>query len=233
MAIATAYPGRSGDGAGTPGRSGSDGSAYVLPISNKEMFAADEGTYFTAITPTPGTGIIGHAAPTTFDEAKPFIVLYNSGTLRIYPQFLRLHSTVVSTAGTLTQFTITSDVGNGRSSAGTAMTISPSRIGTAVASGAVAYIGAVVGPAVTGARVIHDHIVFRGTIDVVHDVYEIVFGGLGGGTSTASRVATVMDASRTTAPVVIEPGNSLRIVQWSASQSTGPTLQACLGFIAR
>lgn len=233
MAIATEYPGRTGDGAGVPSRAGSDLSSYVLPISNKEMFAADEGTYFTAITPTPGTGIIGHAAPTTFDETKPIITLFNGGSRRIYPQFLRLHVTVVSTAAVRVQYTITTDVGNRRASAGTAMTISRARLGSTAATAAVGFVGAVVASAATGSRVIHDHIVFRGTIDVVEDVYEIVFGGLGGGNSTASRVATVLDASRTTSPVVIEPGNTMCIHQWSASQSTGPTVEVALGFIER
>ena len=43
----------------------------VLVAGQGREMLADEGSYFTAITPTSGTGIIGHAAPTTFDEAKP------------------------------------------------------------------------------------------------------------------------------------------------------------------
>ena len=235
MAIARDLPSAGADGPSvvTPSRTGTYGEAYASVVTNKELFTADEGSYFTAITPTPGTGIIGHAAPTTFDEAKPYIVLYNSGTKRIYPQFLRLYNTVVSVGDTRVQFTITTDVGNRRSSAGTALTISKSRLGASASSGAVGFVGAVIGTAATGARVIHDNIVFRGTIDVVEDCYEIVFGGLGGGNSTASRVATVMDASRTTAPIVVEPGNSLCIVQWAGSQSTGPTYAVTLGFIER
>jgi hypothetical protein len=233
MAIARDLPGTNADGAGTPARAGTYSEAYVLPITGKEMFSADEGTYFTAISPTPGTGIIGHAAPTTFDEAKPYLVLYNGGSRRIYPQFLRLHETVASVGGVIVQVTITSDVGNRRSSAGTAMTVSKSRLAGAVSSGAVVHQGAVIGTAATGARIIHDHIVFRNTIDIIGDTYEINFGGAGGGSTSTSRVATVADGSRTAAPVVIEPGNSLCITQWVASQSTGPTWIATLGFIER
>jgi len=236
MAYQRDLPSANADGstAVSPTRTGTYNEAYVLPLSNKELYAADEGAYFTAITPTPGTGIIGHAAPTTFDEAKPYIVVYNGSTKRLYPQFLRLHNTVVSVGGTRVQFTITTDDGNRRASAGTAMTVSQANLGSSQsASGVVAHIGAVVGTAATGARIIHDHIVFRGTIDVVEDVYEIVFGGLGQGNATAARPATVVDASRTTSPVVVMPGDSLCIVQWQAAQSTGPTYQACLGFILR
>ena len=235
MAIARDLPTLSADGTSaiTPTRTGSYGEAYANVISNKELFTADEGSYYTAITPTPGTGIIGHAAPTTFDEAKPYIVLFNGGTKRIYPQFLRLYETVASVGGAIAQFTITSDVGNRRSSAGTAMTISKARLGASASSAAVGFVGAVVGTAATGARVIHDHIVFRGTIDIIQDCYEIVFGGLGGGNSNSSRAATVMDASRTAAPLVIEPGNSLCVTQWVTGQSTGPTFMVTLGYIER
>jgi len=234
MAIARDLPGTSADSsAGTPARAGMYSEAYVLPLTGKELFTADEGSYFTAISATPGTGIIGHAAPTSFDEAKPYLVLYNGGTKRIYPQFLRLHETVASVGGAIVQVTITTDVGNRRSSAGTAMTISKARLGGSLSSGAVAFQGAVIGTAATGARVIHDHVVFRSTIDIIGDDYEIVFGGLGGGTMTGSRVATVADFSRTVGPVVVEPGNSLCITQWVAAQSTGPTWIATLGFIER
>ena len=233
MAVARDLPGTNADGAGVPARAGRYMESVVAPLTGKELFTADEGSYFTAISATPGTGVIGHAAPTTFDEAKPYLVLYNGGSNRIYPQFLRLHETVASVGGAIVQVTITTDVGNRRASAGTAMTVSKSRLGGSLSSGAVVYQGAVVGTAATGARVIHDHIVFRSTIDIIGDDYEIVFGGLGGGTSTGSRVATVADFSRTTAPIVVEPGNSLCITQWVSAQSTGPTWIATLGFIER
>lgn len=235
MTTAIELPGTNADGAAnTPSRAGKYNEAYVLPLTGKELYSADEGSYFTAITPTPGTGIIGHAAATTFDEAKPYIVVYNGSTKRVYPQFLRLHCTVVGIGHTRVQFTVTTDDGNRRSSAGTQMTINSANLGAAAtASGLTAYIGAVVGTAATGARLIHDHIVVRGTIEVVEDVYEIVWGGPGGGTSTASRVATVGDFSRSSAPLVIMPGDSMCITQWAAAQSTGTTYQACLGMIVR
>jgi hypothetical protein len=233
MSVARDVPGTNPDGAGVPARADQYLGAFVSPITGKEWLSADEGSYFQAISPTPGTGIIGHAAPTTFDEAKPYLVLYNSGSRRIYPQFLRLHETVASVGGVIVQVTITSDVGNRRSSAGTAMTVSKARLAGSVSSGAVVYQGAVVGTAATGARVIHDHVVFRNTIDIIGDTYEIVFGGPGTGSMSGSRVATVADGVRTTGPLVIEPGNSLCITQWVASQSTGPTWIATLGFIER
>lgn len=235
MSVARDLPTLTSDSANaaTPTRAGSYGEAYTLPISGKELFAADEGSYYTAITPTPGTGIIGHAAPTTFDEAKPYIVVYNAGSKRIYPQFLQLHCTVVGVGHTRVQMTVTVDDGNRRSSAGTAMTVANVNSGSALTTGAVATIGAVVGTAATAARRIHSHVVFRGTIEVVEDVFELNFGGAGSGSQTGSRVTTVGDFSRTVAPLVIAPGDSLCITLWAGSMSTGPTFQATLGWIER
>lgn len=220
-----------GSGAGT--RAGRYSEGYVLAVGGKETWLGDEGSYFTARTPTPGTGIIGHPAPTTFDETKPMLLVYNGGVNRIYPQFLRLHETVVSTAATRTQFTIAVDQGNRLSSGGTALTTQNVNMDSVIASQATCTTGAVVAIAATASRRIIDHIVFRGTIDVVEDVYEIVFGGSDGSQQGGSRVATVQDFSKMTAPVVIGPGQSLLVHQWSASVSTGPTLQVTLGYVER
>lgn len=220
---------------GGPSRAGRYGDGYVMPVTGaKDWVAADEGSYFMAISPTPGTGVIGHAAPTTFDETKPYLLIYNGSQFRLYPQFLRLHTTVVSVAAVRVQYTVVVDGTNRYSSAGTAMTINNTNMDSNVSSsGVLAYQGAVVASAASATRRVLDHIVFRGTIDVVEDVYTITFGAGDGLGNASSRVATVVDSSRSTAPVVIGPGHSLLIHQWSGSQSTGPTMQAALGFILR
>lgn len=219
---------------GPPSRSGRYSEAYVNPITGKEMFAGDEGSFFMAITPTPGTGIIGHAAPTTFDETKPYLHVYNGSSFRLYPQFLRLHDTVVSVGGARVQFTVVVDNVNRYSSGGTALTINNVNMdSTNSASNVSAFVGAVTATAASASRRVLDHIVFRGTIDVVEDVYSITFGSGDGQMPGSSRAATVEDAGRVTAPVVIGPGHSLLIHQWAAAQSTGPTFQVALGFILR
>lgn len=218
---------------GPPNRAGRYGEAYALPLGNKETYAGDEGSYFTAITPTPGTGIIGHAAPTTFDETKPYLLLYNGGQNRIYPQFLRFHETVVSTAATRVQFTIAVDQGNRYSSGGTALTKNNVNMDSVVSTQATITVGAVIASAASSSRRVLDHLVYRGTIDVVEDIYEIVFGASDGAGMGGSRVATVGDFARMTAPVVVGPGQSLLVHQWAGSQSTGPTFQVTLGYIER
>lgn len=218
---------------GGPTRAGRYGEGYGVQLTSKEVFVGDEGSYFMAITPTPGTGIIGHAAPTTFDETKPYLLLYNGGQNRIYPQFLRLHDTVVSAGGTRMQMTIAVDQGNRYSSGGTALTRNNVNMDSIVTTQATINVGAVTAIAASASRRVLDHIVFRGTVDVVEDVFEINFGASDGPGQGGSRAATVQDMARMTAPVVVGPGQSLLIHQWQAAQSTGPTFQVALGYIER
>ena len=234
MAIVTALPARSADDTSSvPSRAAADRSAYVAPISNKELYSADEGSYFMGLTPTPGTGVIGAASMTAFVTTTPIMVVYNGDTTkRLYPQFLNLYETVVSTSGARVQFTFYTDSANRYVSGGTALTISSTNSGGAANSTTAIHVGAVTASAAS-AQVLIDHVVFRGTIDVVEDCYEFVFGGVGGGNASASRVTTVQDFSRTLPPVCIMPGHSLCIYQWAASQANAPTYEYRFGFMLR
>lgn len=217
---------------GGPSRAGKYSEAYTQGISHKELFSADEGSYFVAISATPGTGVIGHAAPTTFDETKPYLLVYNGTTdKRIALQYLRFHETVVSTGATRTQWTFTIDEGNRLSSAGTAATINNVNMASANTSGAAIKHGAPVATAASSSRRVLGHYSLRGSIDVVEDNLEFVFGGLGGQNVLAP--ATVMAVTVNIPPVIIGPGQSFMAYQWSTSQSAAPTLEMVLGFIER
>lgn len=215
-------------------RADSYGQLITSPISAKEYFSVSEGSHFVAVTPTPGTGIIGHAAPTTFDEAKPYLVIFNGHASKtLYPQFLHLHETVASAGGARVQFTITTDTGNRRSSAGTALTVASTNTSVTNDATTVAYIGAVIGTAATSARRIIANVVFRGTIDIIEDDYQIVWGAPDGVGNSSSRVATVAEVSRVVPPMGIGPNSSMCITQWAAAQSTGPTFEAYFSYLLR
>lgn len=222
------------DGQPATPRLGPYGEQWTFPLSNKEWGAAAEGSYFTAISPTPGTGILGHAAPTTFDQTKPYLLVYNGSSKNLYPQFLRLHDTVVSVGDSRVQFTITRDVGNLFSSGGTAATVNStnSDFATPGSSGVIVTQGAVVCSAATAQVGVLGNYCLRGTIDVVEDTYTLVFGGADSFV-TGSRVATVMDIAQPVAPTVIGPGKCLKVHTWAGSMSTGPTYEMVFGFILR
>jgi hypothetical protein len=218
----------------SPTRTDQYGGAYVQPITDKEWPTADEGSHYVAISPTAGTGIIGHAAPTTFDETKAYFFVFNNGTNRIYPQMLHLHDTVASAGGARVQFTMITDFSNRFSSGGTSITtINNMNTLSTRASGAVIYQGAVVLSAAGASRRLLGNYCFRGTIDIIEDDYQFVWGSGDGTGPNASRPATVMDASRVLPPVVIGPGHCMALHQWAASQSTGPTFEMVFTWIER
>lgn len=235
MANARALPTPSPDGTTVvnPSRTGTYGEAYVLPISNKELYSADEGSYNVALTPTPGTGIIGTVSIASITDVSPTAVFYNSSTTkRIYPQFLNLHETVVSTSGSRVQFTFYLDNVNRWTSGGTALTNGNTNSSVSADTSLVAHVGGIVSPAAS-AKVLVAHVVFRGTIDVVEDQYEFVFGSHGGGTITGPQAVTVQHFSATLPPICIAPGHSLVMHQWAASQANAPTYEYNLGYIVR
>ena len=207
---------------------------YTYPITNKEMAYADEGSYYVAITPTAGTGIIGHAAPTTFDETKPYMSIYNASTTnRLYPQFVTFYETAASVGGTRMQFTLATDTGDRRSSGGTAAVVNNVNQDSSNLSSATIFVGAVTAAAATGSRRLLGNYPFRGTIDIIEDSYTLVFGAPNGGHGSNSRVATVADSVRMLPPVCIGPLQSMLIHQWAASQTTGPTWEVVMGFVSR
>lgn len=238
MAIARSLPTRNSDAstATNPSRAGSYLEAYALSLTSKEYGFADEGSYFVGITPTSGTGVIGHAAPTTFDQTKPYLLLYNSSTTKsIYPQFVMFNETVASVGGTVMRFVPVIDNTNRYSSAGTALTVNNANGASSTATVATTAIcGAVVASAATAAARNYGDIVFRGTtIDIIGDHYTIVFGAPSSNGGASSKVATLIDSSRVAPPLVVGPGQSFLLHQWAASQSTGPTFQVLMGWVER
>lgn len=241
MAIARELPtaNQSSTAVATPSRTGRYSEAYVTAITNKEMFAADEGSHYVAVNPTMGTGIIGHAAPTTFDEAKALIVIFNNNTaasgICIYPQSILLDVTVVGAGATRDQFSFTLDNGNRVSSAGTALTKANVNMNSGLTSSSVVTFGAVVSTAATAARRLLGNYVIRGAnIEVVWDQFEFIFGTPGGSTGGLLTPTTVAaHFTRYMPPVVIGPQQSLCVHQWATSQSSGITFEPVIGYIER
>lgn len=90
-----------GSTAGIYQRGGRYGEAQVLSIIPTKHVLADEGSYFTAQNPTPGTGVALNAAVTAFSDTNGFIVIKNNalaGGQRLYLDSLRLILTAATTA---------------------------------------------------------------------------------------------------------------------------------------
>lgn len=235
MAIANQKPQPLADGQqdAAPGRRGRYGEEYVIPVSTGRHNLAEEGSYFSFITPTPGTGIIDGAV-TTFVETTPSLVIYNGTGSQLVMDFIRETCTVAPIGGTRVRRTITIDNGNRYTSGGTALTVSNTNSKSALsASGVTAYTGALVATAASASRRIIADPIFRwATIGIVGDIYETVFGQQGA-TPSHTPIATIATFVKNVPPCVIGAGDSLVIVQWEGSQSTAPTVAIEGGFWLR
>ena len=201
---------------------------------------ADAGNYFFAMTPTPGTGIISGGSVQAFTETTPYLVLYNGnvgGGPNIYPMFMRTHVTVVgATAGVALFYTFTLDTGNRYTSGGTALTIANTNMANANSSLATINVGAITASAASGSRRVVEHVKVKDTVvPVVHDTIVFTWGSPSGTptSSVAGNSTTPTYTSVSLCPMVIGPGQSMVVVRWGASNTTGETNEFQLGFIEK
>lgn len=216
-----------------PGRRGPYGEGWTMPVSTGRHNLAVEGSYFSFVTPTPGTGIVAGVV-TTFVETTPSLVIYNATPYDLVMDFIRETCTVAPVGGTRVRRTITIDDGNRYSSGGTALTVNNTNMDSSLSSnGVTAYTGVITAAAASASRRIVADPIFRwATIGIVGDIYETVFGQ-SGATPSHPPIATVSTFVKNVPPVVLGTGDSLVIVQWEASQSTAPTVAIEGGFWLR
>ena len=211
---------------------------YGFGVKNHRF--AQSGRYFMATNPTPGTGLISGAV-TSLADTTPYILVRNNNSvasgINIYPDFLRLHVTVVGIGHTSPKLTVKLDTGQTTTrytSGGTAITPISTGNGAATlaATGALIYFGAITAAA-AGAAVLIDTFQLKTAIEVVNDTWAVDFGS-----PTHSVKSALADNSTTishgyfgTAPICIGPQQHLTIHLWAASMSTGVTLQPSFGYI--
>ena len=218
----------------SPRRSGY-GEDYVISLDPRVY--ADEGSYRVLRNATPGTGVAGHAAPTTHDTQKAYIMLRNgeeavADALRFYLDYIKLVVTAAGTNGTLNYATHTIDNGRGYTSGGADLIeVDPNMASNAKSILNLAKVGAVVpSEANTDAARIVAHQALRTVIPVVGD--EILFKfGTEVGSGAAVPLEGVLQLSRVIhcPPIVLGPGNSYHLVLWRASQSGAASYEVEIG----
>ncbi len=215
----------------------------VAPLVGRDTGLADAGAVFVATMPTPGTGTVGFATPTTFaiGELNPFLFLYNGGNLNIYPLYARFNVTVVDTTGTLPYLACFVDQGIRGNVTGTAMTVQNTNIGSqltvggnspgsnpsAAKSGAQVTAGLNVLTAATPQRRVVGNAKIRATTPVVSDQYGLSFGSPDPVVAGAAIDGTAaLDRCVNFPAIVIGPGQCFGIVYWKAAITVGITLEA-------
>lgn len=199
---------------------------------------ADLGFFYVGVSPTIGTGNIGTASVQAFTETTPILILYNAGTLNVYPMYWKLHCTVVgATAATIaTMFTFTLDTGNRYSSAGTILTLSNTNMASTNTSASTIYSGAPIATAASGTRRVVAHAAMEGVgVAPVHHTHTFTWGNTAHSPHTVliDNTTTIAHNARTLSPMVIGPNQSMVVVRWSPAITTAPTYEHEFGFVEK
>lgn len=248
--VARKRPGANSEGArdGVPFRSGRYGEEYNLSLIPKNHLLADEGSYFVASTPTPGTGLSGIAAMTGVPtlgagtDLNPYVVIYNSaqpadGT-RVYLDALQLITITPGTNGTSLNFAAQLDVWasrvkNAAAVGGTLLQPANANMDDGNAPVARVWVGAntVLGSQGTagqgGSTRLFPRRQFRPVITVAADIYAITFGGseqfVG---SLISSGTGICQQSFNYPPLIVGPQQVALLYLWAPSQTVASTFDA-------
>lgn len=233
----TTLPGAGTEGTQAIERLGKYGEPMVQSVYGSRLHVpATEGSMFTAVNPTAGTGIIDTAALTAFVTTTPTMVVVNNnaaGGKSLYLESLRLNVTAAGASGTNWAWAMYVDTGNRYSSGGSTITPVNVNIGQSSATGALVYFGAITATAANAQRKIAAS-PGRTVIKVVGDEYRYVFGDASPGVIGMPMEGT-LQIQRTfhVPPVVIPPQTSFCFYEWGASQGTAAGFEFQLNYIER
>lgn len=222
------------DSAVTTGpRMGRYAEAMALSVVPTKHLLADEGAYFAANNAQ--TGIATAAAPTTFSDTNPFVLIFNKdqpGGKRIYLDYALLLATAAGTNGTNLQAAVRVDQTNRLTSGGT--TLTPVNVNMDDATQSIAQItaGNIVAAAATGAvRTIVGNRWLSGAIPVAGDTYQLNFGGVDAPAMVS--ISTVKKDVQNLPPIIIGPQECALIHLWLGSQSAASSYAPELGWWER
>lgn len=223
-------------------RMGRYGEIDVVGRPATKRALLEEGSYFVARTPTPGTGV-SHTVSASFSDTVPFLQVYNSSTnLNVELDYLKLIVTVAGASGTTFQLAGKLDTGQ-RTQTTVHMTamapLNNNLAGVAKSVSTVYYQNSATAsaiPAASGAA----QVAFEasvGGISIVGDEYVFNFGktDLAGNMGLTAAQATCPGTKVTICPpVIIAPGTNLTIYQWGANVAITPLSYSFeLGLIER
>lgn len=186
---------------------------------------AQEGSYFVARTPTPGTGV-SSSIRTTFSDTVPLIQIYNQDALKtVELDYLKLIVTVAGASGTTFQMAGKLDTGPRSPTTNNTTVAVPAANNLGVGAKSVCQVlyqssatASAIPAASTAAIVAFE--VSLGGITIVGDELVLQFGKTdspGGDKGGAAAQATCPGTKVTGCPpVIIAPQTNLTIYQWGA-----------------
>jgi hypothetical protein len=204
--------------------------------SQQNILRSVSGRRFSALNPTPDTGI-AQAVQATFSataallnifNATPFVAAqYQSNLPIIIPIWIRLIMTVAPASATRMAFIATTDAQDRFSSGGSVLT--PTQVISRFPNQSFARInfGAVVLTAESTdvRRIAHGNM--RTQIPIVQDEYFFLFEEAADISSSGMNSATALRNSTVISPTVIYPGQSFSLQPWYAGNAVTPASYEC------
>jgi len=194
---------------------------------------SEDGVYWTAVNPTPGTGLATIAALASLSDTSPFIQV-NSGAAPVFFDYLKLTATAPGTAGTAIRYAIKSDALKAAPTGGSQLTPTNAQIGLSTATpGFSVYAGALVAAAASAAK-LHSHGLVRPVIPVIGDTYLFKFGAVDQGVGSMAPAGTAICNSYVgVPPMMLGPNKTMQFHIWLPSQSAASSYELELGLWER
>ena len=226
-------PGTYSDGALGYGRGNRYGEEVVVPLDRNTL--SDEGSYYVATNPTPGTAIVGIAAADGYDDTEALLTISNDhASKHVYLDYLHLVAKVAGSSGTDFAYAIDMATEATYASGGSAITPVDVNRETNNTAPVTMYFGAVVTTTGTTEKIV-SHGQLLTVIKVIGDHFLFTFGGEGLPPATAIMEGVAQHSvQRSCPPIVIPPGHALSFRDFATSQaSAGAQYQFELGFWVR
>jgi len=229
-----------GDNIYGPARVSRYGELVTQPLAGSKLYTlADEGSYFTALNPTPGTGIVGAAAPVAFADTGALIFLRNSQSSgqRVYLDYIELMVTAAGTNGTSWNFVMRGDKGNSRyTSGGTQLTPVNTNMGSSRTPGLdrLQFGANVLTAATSEVRTIHQGVA-RTVLKVIGDKYLFTFGNSSPAPMSGIPLEGTTQASIQIPcpPIVLDPGDTFALHEWAPAQTVAAAYEVAIGLWVR
>lgn len=237
---------RIGDGNEQTMRLGGRGEQFNLPVFNDAKTLAMEGSYFTASTPTPNTGItLSVATGVSFSDTQSLLVVDNTDSnkvqggqgKRIYMDFIMFVVTATPTSSTQHDIAHRTDSQNRWTSGGTQVVPVNNNSDFPNATAARIYAGATTIAAASGNVRHFGHYTIRKAAApnyIVGDLVVIKFGGVEWSNALANFTAVAQTAIVVPAPqVTIGPGHSYVLNEWAAARTVALSGELFVGYVER
>jgi hypothetical protein len=205
------------------------GEAMVASVCPTSHVIADEGSFFTTSSPTPGTGLAFAITAAASDTAGNFLLIKNNDNVsdspnnkRIYLSYIKLICTVAPVTASAGQFKMNCDgfLTARYTSGGTVLT--PQNLNMDLSSPSVAqvYAGALTTVALSNSARQVGRGVLRTVIPVVNDEYIFHFGSVDWEANQSLATATAIRESIPCPPIILGPQQSFTLGLWFPGNAT-------------